>query len=72
VSVQKPPPPGAAQHHRRYCVCKRNLDSGPAPGGLRLPVDEAQIEAARATVADNKGAQWAAAQELALLAGDGA
>ena len=41
-------------------MCKRNSDPASSPERLWLPVDEGQIEAARETLRDNKGAQWSA------------
>jgi hypothetical protein len=41
-------------------VYKRNSDPASSPERLWLPVDEGQIEAARETLRDNKGAQWSA------------
>lgn len=46
------------------------LGSGSWPGGLVLPLEKEQLEAARTIVADNKGALWAAGQALVLLVGD--
>jgi hypothetical protein len=43
-----------------------------SPQGLRLPVDEAQIDAATETVLDTKGAQWTLAQAISLLVGGNA
>jgi 5-methylcytosine-specific restriction endonuclease McrA len=39
-------------------VCKRNPNLDSSPEGFRLPVEEYQIEAARETLRENKGAQW--------------
>ena len=41
-------------------MCKPNSDPASSPEQLWLPVDEGQIEAARETLRDNKGAQWSA------------
>jgi 5-methylcytosine-specific restriction endonuclease McrA len=43
-----------------------------SPQGLRLPVDEAQIEAARETLRDNKGAQWSVCFSIGIQVGDNA
>jgi hypothetical protein len=51
-------------------VCKSNPDPWSSPARFRLPLEKAQLEAAKAIAADNKGAQWAAGQGLFLLAGD--
>jgi hypothetical protein len=51
-------------------VCKRNPDPGDSPDDLRLPLVNEQLAAAKATVADNKGAQWTTAQAISLLIGD--
>jgi hypothetical protein len=47
-----------------------NPDLRASPGLLRLPLEEEQLQVAKATVADNKGAQWAAAQAMSLQVGD--
>jgi 5-methylcytosine-specific restriction endonuclease McrA len=41
-------------------VRKRNSDPVSSPGPIKLPVKEGQIEAARETLRENKGAQWSA------------
>lgn len=45
------------------------VDPGASPVGLRLPLDEGQIEAARATYRENKGSQWSEALAVGLLVG---
>ena len=40
---------------------KRNPDPHSSPEGHWLPVEEGQIEAARDTLRENKGAQWSVA-----------
>jgi 5-methylcytosine-specific restriction endonuclease McrA len=47
-------------------MCKRNPDPDHSPGGFRLPLDEDQIEAAKAVYRENKGAQWSAAVAIGL------
>ncbi len=49
---------------------KPTPDPFASPEGLGLPLEGAQLEAARAMAADNKGAQWAAGQALSSLLGD--
>ena len=45
---------------------------GTPPGGLRLPLDGRQIEAAKAAYRENKGSQWAQALAVGLQVGDNA
>ena len=45
---------------------------GTPPGGLRLPLDGRQIEAAKAAYRENKGSQWARALAVSLQVGDDA
>jgi 5-methylcytosine-specific restriction endonuclease McrA len=49
---------------------KVNPDPGALPEGLLLPLEKEQLAAAKATVDDNRGAQWALAQAIGLLIGD--
>ena len=39
-------------------MCKSNSDPAGSPEGLRLLVDEGQIQAARELLRENKGAEW--------------
>jgi 5-methylcytosine-specific restriction endonuclease McrA len=47
-----------------------NPYDSPLLEGLRLPLEQEQLDAAKAMAADNKSAQWAAGQALFPLAGD--
>jgi hypothetical protein len=51
-------------------VCKGNTDPVRSPERLWPPVDEGQIEAARETLRDNKGAQWSICFSIGLLVAD--
>jgi 5-methylcytosine-specific restriction endonuclease McrA len=51
-------------------VCKGNPDLPSSPEGLRLPVDEGQIEAAREILRDNRDAQWSLCFSIGLQVGD--
>jgi hypothetical protein len=51
-------------------MCKRNPHPAASPEGLQLPVEEDQIEAARETQRENKGAQWSACVAVGILVGD--
>jgi 5-methylcytosine-specific restriction endonuclease McrA len=51
-------------------VCKRNPDPHSSPEELRLPVEECQIEAARETLRENKGAQWSVCFAIGIQVGD--
>jgi 5-methylcytosine-specific restriction endonuclease McrA len=51
-------------------VCEHTPDSANSPERLWLPVDEGQIEAARETLRDNKGAQWSLGVSIGLQIGD--
>jgi 5-methylcytosine-specific restriction endonuclease McrA len=53
-------------------VCKRNPDRDSSPEGFRLPVQEGQIEAARETLRENKGAQWSVCFSIGIQVGDNA
>jgi 5-methylcytosine-specific restriction endonuclease McrA len=53
-------------------VCEHNPDPASSPEQLCLPADDGQIEAARETLSDNKGAQWTLAQAIGLLVGENA
>jgi 5-methylcytosine-specific restriction endonuclease McrA len=51
-------------------VCEHNSDPARSPEGFRLPVEECQIEAARETLRDNKGAQWSLGVSIGIQIGD--
>jgi 5-methylcytosine-specific restriction endonuclease McrA len=51
-------------------VCNRNPHPTASPEGLRLPVAEDQIEVARETQRENKGAQWSACVAAGIQVGD--
>jgi 5-methylcytosine-specific restriction endonuclease McrA len=51
-------------------VCNRNLHPAASPDGVQLPVEEEQIEAARETQRENKGAQWSACVAVGIQVGD--
>ena len=50
-------------------MCKRNPDPDSSPEGLWLPVEEGQIEAARRTLRENKGAQWSICFAIGIQVG---
>jgi hypothetical protein len=47
-------------------VCKDNLGPWYSPQDFGLPLEKEQLAAAKATVADNTGAQWTVAQAISL------
>jgi hypothetical protein len=51
-------------------VCEHNSDPASSPERLWLPVDEGQIEAARETLRDKKGAQWSLGVSIGIQIGD--
>jgi 5-methylcytosine-specific restriction endonuclease McrA len=51
-------------------VCEHNPDPASSPERLCLRVDEGQIEAARETLRDNKGAQWSLGVSIGIQIGD--
>jgi 5-methylcytosine-specific restriction endonuclease McrA len=53
-------------------VCKRNSDPDSSPEGFRLPVEKCQIEAARETLRENKGARWSVCFSIGIQVGDNA
>ena len=64
------PPYLLSQDHGRSRVCEHNSDPVSSPERLWLPVDEGQIEAARETLRDNKGAQWSLGVSISIQIGD--
>ena len=55
---------------RRCCVCKRNPDPGASLDGIRVPLDNGHIEAARTMNRVNKGAEWAVCCSIGLQVSD--
>jgi 5-methylcytosine-specific restriction endonuclease McrA len=51
-------------------VCNCNPDPVSTPGRIQLPVEEDQIEAARETLRENKGAQWSVGVSSGIQVGD--
>ena len=51
-------------------MCKHNPQPAASPEGLHLPVEVDQIEAARETQRENKGAQWSACVAVGIQVGD--